>query len=73
MRRSELSKGRKKSLQEKDGNLEDTEMKKKMLFGIYYSQIDNSKMEQGSPRQGVIGLKEEKNYFYTLRPSDDEG
>jgi len=48
-------------------------MKKKMLFGIYYSQIDNSKMEQGSPRQGVIGLKGEIVYFYMLRPSDDEG
>lgn len=39
----------------------------------YYTQIDNSKIEQGAPRKGVVDLQGGMSYSYTLPAYDEEG
>ncbi len=39
----------------------------------YYIQIDNTKIEQGEPRQGVVDLKGGMAYSYTLPAYDEHG
>ncbi len=39
----------------------------------YYAQIDNSKIEQGKPREGVIDFSGGMDYSYTLFSYDEDG
>lgn len=39
----------------------------------YYTQIDNSKVEQGKPRDGVIDWQGGMAYSYTLPAYDEKG
>lgn len=39
----------------------------------YYSQIDNSKIEEGGPREGVIDLQGGMAYYYTLPAYNKSG
>ena len=39
----------------------------------YYSQIDNSRLEQGEARKGVIDLKGGMAFYYTLLSYDENG
>lgn len=41
--------------------------------GYYYVQIDNSKIEQGHSRGGVIDLQGGMDYSYTLPAYDEKG
>lgn len=41
--------------------------------GYYYVQIDNSKIEQGNSRDGVIDFQGGMNYSYTLSAYDEKG
>ena len=38
----------------------------------YYSQIDNSRLEQGEARKGVIDLKGGMAFYYTLLSYDEK-
>ncbi len=40
---------------------------------IYYTQIDNSKVEKNSSNSGVINLKGNLPYLYTLTAYDENG
>lgn len=39
----------------------------------YYTRIDNSKIEEGDPRGGVIDLRGGMRYIYTLPAYDENG
>ena len=39
----------------------------------YYAQIDNSKIEKGTSREGVIDLQGGMDYYYTLPAYDENG
>ncbi len=39
----------------------------------YYAQIDNSKLEEGGPRDGVIDMQGGMAYSYTLPAYDEKG
>lgn len=41
--------------------------------GYYYVQIDNSKIEQGNSRGGVIDFQRGMDYSYTLPAYDEKG
>ncbi|MBD5477469.1 MAG: YxeA family protein [Lachnospiraceae bacterium] len=41
--------------------------------GYYYVQIDNSKIEQGNSRDGVIDFRGGMDYSYTLSAYDEKG
>ena len=41
--------------------------------GYYYVQIDNSKIEQGNSRDGVIDFQGGMDYSYTLPAYDEKG
>ncbi|MBD5504434.1 MAG: YxeA family protein [Lachnospiraceae bacterium] len=41
--------------------------------GYYYVQIDNSKIEQGNSRDGVIDFQGGMDYSYTLSAYDEKG
>lgn len=39
----------------------------------YYTQIDNSKVEEGKPRDGVVDLQGGMSYSYTLPAYNEKG
>lgn len=39
----------------------------------YYTQIDNSRISEGKPRDGVIDLQGGMDYFYTLTAYNEKG
>ncbi|MBD5484518.1 MAG: YxeA family protein [Lachnospiraceae bacterium] len=41
--------------------------------GYYYVQIDNSKIEQGNSRDGVVDFQGGMDYSYTLSAYDEKG
>lgn len=41
--------------------------------GYYYVQIDNSKIEEGDSRDGVVDLRGGMDYYYTLPAYDENG
>lgn len=40
---------------------------------LYYTQIDNSKITEGEPRNGVIDMQGGMSYSYTLTAYDEKG